>query len=214
MKLISKNAFNMVEISIVVLLIIITVLACIPGIVNNTKEAKIISSWKKIFTEIDSNFELFSINDYETTEKICNSDIEEKEPEIFKVIGPYLNVDFTKNPNTLKTYKYKFLNGSQIPKSSIYFSKFYAYQENGNILVFKLLSCNCSKEKPCAIAFIDLNGKKKPNRIGKDIFGIKIYKHKVEAFGSELTNTELATECKRNHNGVACSEYYLRGGKF
>ncbi len=214
MRLRFRKAFNMVEISIVMLLIVITVLVCIPAIVNNTKEAKIISSWKKTFTEVDSNFEMFSINDYETVETICKSGVGETEREIFKVLGPYLNVDTSLKPDNLKTYKYKFLNGAQIPKNSKYFTKLFAYQENGNIVAFKLLSCRCGDSEPCATALIDLNGKKHPNRIGKDIFGINIYKHKVEAFGSELSNTELASECRKNNNGTACSEYYLRGGKF
>lgn len=209
-----KYAFNMVEISIVMLLIVITVLVCIPGIVNSTKEAKIISGWKRVFTEIDSNFELFSINDYENVEKICKTNPANLEEEVFKILGPYLNIDYTQKTNALKSYRYKFLNGAQIPKNSRYNTRLFAYQENGSLLAFKLLSCNCNNDSPCAIALIDLNGKKKPNRIGKDIFGINIYKQKVEAFGAEFTNTELIEECKLNKNGTACSEYYLRGGKF
>lgn len=209
-----KTAFNMIEISIVVFLIIITILICIPSIVNNTKEAKTISTWKKTYTEIDSNFELFSINDYETVEKICQSNVKEKEPEIFRVLGPYLNTDFSINPDTLKSYKYKFLNGSQIPKNSIYFTKLFAYQESQGIIAFKLLSCKCDDEKPCAIALIDINGTKKPNRIGKDIFGINLYRNKVEAFGANMSNAELVSECTENKIGTACSEYFLRGGKF
>lgn len=214
MKLMTQKAFNMVEISIVMLLLVITILVCIPAIVNNTKEAKIISGWKKTFTEVDSNFEMFSINDYKTVEEICQSNIEEKETEIFKVLGPYLNVDTSIKPDNLKNYKYKFLNGAQIPKNSKYFTRRFAYQENGNIIAFKLLSCYCTDDEPCAVALMDLNGKKHPNRMGKDVFGINIYKHKVEAFGAEFTNTELAAACRKNNNGVACSEYYLRGGKF
>ena len=214
MKLTIRKAFNMVEISIVILLLVITILVCIPGIVNNTKEAKVISGWKKTFTEIDSNFELFSINDYETVETICRNNDSSAEVEVFKVLGPYLNVDTSNKPADLKSYRYKFLNGAQIPKNSKYFTRLFAYQENGNIVAFKLLSCQCTDDEPCAVALMDLNGKKHPNRIGKDIFGINIYKHKVEAFGSELSNAELVAECKRNHNGTACSEYYLRGGKF
>ena len=59
-----------------------------------------------------------------------------------------------------------------------------------------------------------MNGTQKPNRIGRDIFGIFLYKNRIEAFGAELNNIELERECSNHSNGMSCSEYYLRGGKF
>lgn len=208
------KAFNMVEIMIVVCLLATTVILCIPTIFNNSKEAKIISAWKRNFAEMQSNFEVFNVSDIDVIEKICASNIEKKEPEIFKIISPYLNVDLNHNPNTLKSYHYKFKNGSQIPMQSIIFTKFFAYQENGNVVGFKWLDCNCSEKTPCATAIFDLNGTKKPNRIGDDIFGIYIYRNRIEAFGAEYINNYLERHCSPNTNGLVCSEYYLRGGKF
>lgn len=96
------KAFNMVEIMIVVCLLVTTVILCIPTIFNNSKEAKIISGWKRIYAEMQSNFEVFNVSDADVIEKICRSNVAQKEPEIFKVISPYLNVDLSRNPNTLK----------------------------------------------------------------------------------------------------------------
>lgn len=208
------KAFNMVEIMIVVCLLATTVLLCLPVIFNNTKEARIISGWKKSYAEMHSNFEVFNISDSEVIDTICKSGIENKEKEIFKVISPYLNVDPSKNPAHLKSYHYKFKNGSQVPMQSMVFTKFFSYQENDNIVGFKWLDCECDEKVPCATVLFDLNGTKAPNRIGNDIFGIYIFKNRIEAFGSEFTNQELKQECTKNSNGMSCSEYYLRGGKF
>lgn len=208
------KAFNMVEIVIVVSLLLTTVILCLPVIFNNSKEAKIISGWKRIYSEMHSNFEVYNVSDLNTVDKICRSNILHQEPEIFKVISPYLNVDLSKDPNTLKSYHYRFKNGAQVPMQSQFFTKFFAYQENGNIVGFKWLTCECSETVPCAAVLFDMNGVKKPNRIGKDVFGIYIYKNRIEAYGSEFSNDELQRECNAHSNGLSCSEYYLRGGKF
>lgn len=210
-----KKAFNMVEIAIVVSLLGVTILACLPTIFNNTRQAKIISKWKQLYGETKSNFEIFSINDYESVKKICAADVEDKEGEIFKIVGPYLNISTDTDKSSLKSYSYRFSNGAHVPMKSNYFTKRFAYQDSGNIVGFKLLSCDCGETQPCAMAVFDLNGKKGPNRLGHDIFGINIYRNKITAFGAGLSNMDLERECTKGHgSGAVCSEFYLRGGKF
>ena len=208
------KAFNMVEITIVFCLLFTTVILCIPTIFNNSKEAKIISDWKRNFAETQSNFEVFNVSDKDKLEAICRSNVENKEEEIFKIISPYINVDLNKNTKNLKTYHYKFKNGAQVPMQSLAFTRLFAYQENGDIVGFKWIDCNCSATKPCATVLFDMNGIEKPNRIGKDIFGIYLYRNQIEAFGSKLSNRELERDCNSHSSGMNCSEYFLRGGKF
>ena len=204
----------MVEISIVVILLITTILVCLPTIFTNTKQAKIISNWKRIYSEVESNFDMFGINDYENVSAICHSNVQNKEDEVFKVIGPYLGTDFSILPNKLKTYKYKYLNGSQVSKNSIYYTRKFAFDDDGTIVAFKMLNCPCTENEPCAVALFDLNGTNPPNKIGEDIFGMFLYRKKIAAFGSELSNDELQSACSKNKIGTSCSEFYLRGGKF
>lgn len=209
------KAFNMVEIMIVVCLLVTTVILCLPTIFNNSKEARIIANWKRLFLEAQTNFEVFNISDAELIRSVCKSNVEDKENEIFKIISPYLNVDLSRNTKSLKSYHYKFKNGSQIPMQSNIFTKLFAYQENGNIVGFKWLNCNCTETTPCASVLFDMNGIKPPNRIGRDIFGLYLYKNGISAFGSEETDSDkLEKECNGHSSGMNCSEYYLRGGKF
>lgn len=208
------RAFNMIELMIVAGLMLTTVILCIPVIFNNSKEARIVSNWKNSYAEMQSNFGVFGISDVEKVEEICSTrNLDTHEKDIFKILSPYLNVDLEKNTNNLKHYHYKFKNGSQVSMQSKIFTRFFSYQENGNIVAFKWLSCECSAQKPCATVLFDMNGTKKPNRIGKDIFGMYLYKDRIEAFGSQMTNRELARDCN-SANGLSCSEYYLRGGRF
>ena len=209
------KAFNMVEIMIVVCLLVTTVILCLPTIFNNSKEARIIASWKRLFLEAQTNFEVFNVSDAERIRLICKSDLQDKEPDIFKIISPYLNVDLSKDTKSLKSYHYRFKNGSQIPMQSNIFTKQFFYQENGNIVGFKWLNCNCSQTTPCAAVLFDMNGIKPPNRIGRDIFGIYLYKNRIAAFGEDETDGDkLERECRGHTSGMSCSEYYLRGGKF
>ena len=60
--------------------------------------------------------------------------------------------------------------------------------------------------------FVDINGKKKPNKIGEDIFFISIYKDKIAPFGSTRKHAELKKNCSPLGSGMYCSEYYLRSG--
>ena len=98
-----KKAFNMVEIAIVICLLLTTVILCLPVIFNNSKEAKIISGWKKSYAEMQSNFEVFNVSDAEKIDTICKSSVEEKEKELFMIISPYLNADLDKSHAGLKS---------------------------------------------------------------------------------------------------------------
>ena len=209
------KAFNMVEIMIVVCLLVTTVILCLPVIFNNSKEARIIAGWKRLYSEAETNFEVFNIGDAELIRSVCSSNVENKEEEIYKIIAPYLNIDFSKNTKPLKHYHYRFKNGSQVPMQSNVFTRLFSYQENGNIVGFKWLTCDCSETQPCASVLFDMNGEKAPNRIGRDIFGLYIYKGKISAFGAEETDSDkLESDCNGLKSGLSCSEYYLRGGKF
>lgn len=209
------KAFNMVELMIVAGLMLTTVIFCLPVIFNNSKEARIIAGWKKLYTEIQSNFEVFEIADRENVLNVCNGEMtKQKQAEIFQIFAPYLNVDSDKSINSLKFYHYKFKNGAQVPMNSPVFTRLFAYQDKGTIVGFKWLDCHCSETEPCATILFDMNGTKKPNRIGKDIFGIYLYKNRIETFGSDLPNNELSRKCLEQSNGMCCSEYYLRGGRF
>lgn len=208
------KAFSIIELTIVAFLLATTIVICIPMISNNTKEAKIISSWKKNYSELQSNFEVFNISDKETIENICSSSVANKDDSIFKIISPYINVDLSKKTDNLKSYNYKFKNGAQISMQSTLFTKKFSYQENGNIVGFRWLDCACTETVPCAMAIFDMNGIKSPNRLGKDIFGIYLFKNKIEAFGADFSTEDIEKNCSEHSNGMSCSEYYLRGGRF
>ena len=64
----------------------------------------------------------------------------------------------------------------------------------------------------CGIIIFDVNGEMGPNKFGKDVFGVNVYIDRVEAFGTNLSNKLLASDCNKSSSGVFCSFYYLLGG--
>lgn len=209
-----KRGFNLVEIVIVIVMIVTTVLLCLPAMFNNTKQARLISVWKGIFFETKSNFEIFALNERKKIDGICYGNMPDKKELIYGIIKPYLNLTKPYDAKILKGYTYKYYNGKQIMPNSIYYAQDYGLQENGTIVGFRWLGCECSESTPCATAIFDVNGTKKPNLLGQDVFGIYIFKNGIEAFGYDLSNDEIEKSCNlKKGNGASCSEYYLRGGR-
>lgn len=210
-----KKAFSLVEIIIVVALLVTTIILCLPAIFNNTEKAGIVSRWKSTFSEVKSNFEIFTMNDMEKVQLLCKKNRPNMDEEIYKIIQPYLNSHTPINGDKFADYSYKYYNGASVAKNSLYYTNKFGFDEKGTIVGFRWLDCHCDNVKPCAVAIFDLNGRTKPNRLGRDIFGIYIFKNRIEAFGYNLPNKELEQVCNfKKDNGASCSEYYLRGGSF
>ena len=60
--------------------------------------------------------------------------------------------------------------------------------------------------------YIDLNGPKKPNIIGKDVFLFMIYNDKVIAFGSYNSENFINSSCIKTGNGQMCAAKIIKDG--
>ena len=71
-----------------------------------------------------------------------------------------------------------------------------------------------SDKFPVAIMSVDLNGMKKPNKWGYDIFGINIYTDRIEPLGKTYDDYLLKSDCSKKGKGISCSYYYyIYGGQ-
>ena len=62
---------------------------------------------------------------------------------------------------------------------------------------------------------VDLNGIKKPNMWGKDIYGINIFLDgKITPLGYDWSVDTMKKDCSEGGTGVSCSHYYRIGGNF
>lgn len=85
-----------------------------------------------------------------------------------------------------------------------------AHDQHGLILkngfMMKWCSWTCTNASPnCANVYVDINGFKPPNTVGKDIFGFNVMTNRLKPFGSQ--GTSLSGTCATS--GYGCSADYL-----
>jgi len=68
--------------------------------------------------------------------------------------------------------------------------------------------CVAFTEENCGSIYVDVNGFKNPNKMGKDIFAIHVTPMGLKPFGYQGASGNM-TLCDTAHNGYACSLLYL-----
>ena len=69
---------------------------------------------------------------------------------------------------------------------------------------------NMGKLTTCGWVQIDVNGLKKPNVVGKDIYFVNIYKNKLVPLPTDQRNNDTLKEDCEHGEGVGCSTIYLQ----
>lgn len=86
---------------------------------------------------------------------------------------------------------------------------------NGSLLkfVFTDTACTVDYTMPrCGAIYIDVNGFKSPNQVGKDIFGVHVVKDGISAYGTPVNSAfdEFTTDCGAGATyGIGCSASVL-----
>src|SRR5574344_376516 len=197
-----KNGFTIIEICVVFLIILGALFLFIPKGIESTKQIKLISKWAQKYSDIQYMFVVIKTQIEMSGKTPTNQLKEDIMRNHLRIVKP---LD--------KVYKPLLKNGKKLDKQYLYSVPNYYLNNNDEIIGFKLTNKNCDNKNLCAIMTFDLNGIDLPNIYGKDIFGIKIYKNRVEAFGTDTQSTqELKNNCQKT--GLDCSYYYLIGGHF
>ena len=209
-----KHSTLVFNITAVLLIIILMVLIILPFNINNLEQAQRIAVWKSKYEDIYYCFSL--VNLYEKsiiqTEKEVGKIISEEY--LYNRIKPYF--DFAENSECKnKHYHYRKMNGRPNGKTGqFYFNNFLKCKDGTILSIKKNESEIIGENSPQFFMYVDINGKKKPNRIGQDIFFISIFRDHIEALGHDRPYSALKTNCSPIGSGVYCSEYYILGGRF
>ena len=186
------------------ILVFFVVLCCffiaLPFMFNTTQKEHNIVKWAQKYSNIEYTYKILKVQTEETDKKFMSSNFQNK-----------LN-EFIREKNSIKgEYKQKFLHSNK--NIEIYvFDKFFE-TENGTIIGFKWINPNCKNKEICATMSVDINGLKKPNTWGKDVYGVNFLIDKVEPAGYGFNMQRLRQDCTKG-SGVYCSAYYLIGGLF
>lgn len=90
--------------------------------------------------------------------------------------------------------------------------------KDGSFLLFSIVAGDCTQSTGsyyrCGLIYIDLNGFKKPNTIGKDIYAVSCLSNKILPYGVQ-GKEDYATTCPSTvtagTTGFGCSAKYLLG---
>ena len=211
MKNLSFSLFNIVSI---ILILVIVVLIVLPFNLINMEQAQRIAKWKSEYEQLNYCFSLVNLHEgsiIPTEEEAGKLISEEYILERFKSYFNLAEIDLRQ----LKKYSYRKMNGGIVSKDSqFYFDKF-IIDKDGTILSVKKNEHEIISEvQPLFFMFVDINGVEKPNRIGRDIFFLNIYRNNISALGNGRAQSKLKSNCSPIGTGLYCSEYYLLGGKF
>lgn len=208
-----KKGFTIIEVIIVFMAILGVTFFILPRVMDNTKQAKLISRWSQKYSELEYIFSVLKAQkDLEVFKEVnLATDNTVREDIVLQIVKPYLRI---KDRIDDKTYSPHYLNNDLVmPDEKYYFDNFYT-TENDEIVGIKWFVKDCETKKACGTFSYDVNGLLKPNTWGQDIFGINIYKDRIEPLGKNLGMDELKENCSTHGSGVYCSYYYLIGGKF
>ncbi len=190
-----KKAFTIVEITILAVILVIVGCLIIPFSINDTMQASRVLEWRALQERINHAFSaasVYGIKDFKEFELIMIKSISDS---VYKETKPY---------------KIKYMNGHRAAGVGDFTSVYEVADDN--VIGFKWNeSGNTDK---LGMMFYDINGKKGPNRWGKDVFGVNIYRKKIEPFCANKAHEEIKADCSPNGTGCCCSYYYLVGGNF
>lgn len=192
-----KNyAFSITELLVVIFVFVVIAFITIPIKIIDINQATTASEWKGVFKDAQYSYKMYLINNDCTLSE--------------EALKTYLSVNF--DAKAVQNYQYKYFNGRSINKKSPYWmNKFYPTSKN-DLIGIKVTNPGCKGGETCGIIIFDLNGKKKPNRFGKDIFAVTIHPKELSPLGEDVDLDELAQNCSLFGEGVYCSKYYLIGG--
>lgn len=210
-----KQAFTLVEIIVVISIVVLTAIILIPNIIDDNKKLHTISQWKHTYKNIEYVFSAIKAQTTETDkvaiEKTQTND--EREVVLCDLLNPYFRMQSVVDPKTYKTY---FMDGSFVNEKSEYYVKNLHTTNSGMVIGVKwlLVPSQAQNSLPIAMITIDLNGLKKPNKWGYDIFGVNIFVDRIEPLGEEYDEMLMKSDCSKKGKGISCASYYNNyGGK-
>lgn len=202
--------------------LVLTVLLCCAVLFGSSnlidlEQAQRIAVWQDKYEKISYCFDLVKL--YEG--KIIPSADEINKPYVESIdikarIKPYFNIKDI-SPDIFTKYKYKKLNGRKFKKPNQFIFEDFFQDTDGVIYAInqrQMNSTGANGNEVKFFMFVDINGLKKPNRVGKDIFIINIYDNHISPLGEGKINKKVKVSCSAIGNGLYCADHYLTGRHF
>ena len=209
----AKKRFWKIEYSIILFAMFIIFLLFIPANMFSSKTASYISKWNDTYNKIDYMFTAMTTQADENIVKgLNNAKSNQKREELMILLTkPYLRIN--DSDEVTKRYRPHYMNGQLVKTNDLYFFNNYYRAKSGIVMGVKDLD-NKDVFHPGFIMMFDMNGTKRPNVWGKDIYGVNIFSDgKISPIGSDWGLEDVKKDCSPRGRGVSCSHYYRIGGE-
>lgn len=190
-----KQAFTIIEVSILFVIFLIVAFLVAPLSLDDTMQAKNTSRWRNVQADFANIF--YSIN-------------MQKEKEDFDFNTAFNEVMEIELKGSAEPYKITFMNGT-FPSTAYRFNDYKKTLGNA-VIAYKLFDTPDNDLK--GFIMYDVNGPQGPNVWGKDVFGLNVYSDRFEPFCKNDSVAVQKQECAKEGTGLCCSNYYLIGGSF
>ena len=215
------KGFTLAEILITLTVIGVVAALTIPSLLQNTNDAEFKTAWKKSFADLNQAVKMAAADNGGSIADSClGSDLLSPQNCFINLFKPHLNYikacnsDESNGNCWFDTYdsRPKYLNNSGTLITYRYGVGFIL--NNGVIIDFwrENRVCNTTTAR-CGPIFIDVNGFKNPNVIGKDIFFVSIMDGNILPYGANgapdpaITCVEGSTDPA--NSGAGCAAKYL-----
>ncbi|MDD3149464.1 MAG: prepilin-type N-terminal cleavage/methylation domain-containing protein [Candidatus Gastranaerophilales bacterium] len=223
-----KQGFTLAETLIVIAIIGIIASIAIPTLFGTTSDAELKAAWKKSYSDLSQATMMIIADNGGTLAGAFSGDLAGSE-DLKNAYASKLNI--IKDCSGTSTYggtgtggsaegcwhsganSWYFLNGISIGNVSYPC----LILNNGSLMRFYIEKSDCSSSvgnyTRCGWMSIDINGFKKPNTIGKDIFTLSLTSNALMAAGARGFN-DPSTDCvegstSADNHGWGCSAKYL-----
>lgn len=209
------NGFTLAEVLVTIGIIGMIANMTIPTLMASVQDSQHKASWKKSYSAIaNATNRVISENGGSFKDLVTNGD-----DSLRLIYEPYLSVSVQCPQDTTQIGKcwhaianWKLLNNGSITATMAgenYFTSNTAsvVLSDGTLVKYMAYAnCNYGGADNCGYILFDVNGFKKPNTVGKDIYAIHLTSKKAFPFGTSDGNEN---SCTTSSDGFGCSAQYL-----
>lgn len=219
-----KNGFTLAEVLITLGIIGIVAAMILPALINNYEKKQTVAQLKKIYSLIGQSIKLAEV-DYEAPQywdfTLPSDEFNNKyiKP-YFKIVQEYAVGKFPRNYHTYGT------DGKEHDGFFNYFGNPKMVLSDGAMITVQ--TNKSAEEKPYVVFIVDLNGMRKPNKYGRDMFAISVQpdgglvpygvgnvaggEGKLDYNRDELVKGSDYRACNKQQGGAFCTALIIMDG--
>lgn len=157
------KGFTLAEVLVTLAVIGVVASMVLPGVMNDTRDKELKSMWKKTFADIDQAMRRFAVDQGGDLRRVYNSDANFQ-----NAMVSYFDPVNVCRGTACWDYSVKLINGQEMNDNDCYYiDPDFVFTLKNGVIVGLIDYCTYCGE---FVFLVDVNGKKPPNIIGKDVF--------------------------------------------